>query len=164
MRFLAVAMKGLGLSDQQAVDPGSRILLKLMDMYSEMGDRIALQYGGSEAHKKVSLGLAYIKTHTVVGKFFLLCRTKNCNSDKTPTLGIFGTSGSSNIIIINGPALGTINLREKVSLKLIFTVFNIILTLTLSLSLTLALNMPSNYYFMIDTIATRLQTWLNRTP
>ena len=29
------------------------MLLALMDMYSEMGDRIALQYGGSEAHKKV---------------------------------------------------------------------------------------------------------------
>jgi len=26
-----------------------------MDMYSEIGDYIALQYGGSEAHKKVSL-------------------------------------------------------------------------------------------------------------
>jgi hypothetical protein len=25
-----------------------------MDMYSELGDRIALQYGGSEAHKKMS--------------------------------------------------------------------------------------------------------------
>lgn len=25
-----------------------------MDLYSELGDNIALQYGGSEAHKKVS--------------------------------------------------------------------------------------------------------------
>ena len=27
-----------------------------MELYSELGDNIALQYGGSEAHKKVSGG------------------------------------------------------------------------------------------------------------
>lgn len=31
-----------------------QIVLVLMDLYSELGDNIALQYGGSEAHKKVS--------------------------------------------------------------------------------------------------------------
>jgi hypothetical protein len=29
------------------------MLLTLMDMFAEMGDKIALQYGGSEAHNKV---------------------------------------------------------------------------------------------------------------
>ena len=38
-------------------DPSSPLLISLMDMYSQMGDRIALQYGGSEAHKKVSAGV-----------------------------------------------------------------------------------------------------------
>lgn len=31
-----------------------QVVLVLMDLYSELGDNIALQYGGSEAHKKVS--------------------------------------------------------------------------------------------------------------
>jgi hypothetical protein len=34
----------------------NHIQTSLMDMYSELGDRIALQYGGSEAHKKMSTG------------------------------------------------------------------------------------------------------------
>ena len=31
-------------------------MVNLMNMYSEMGDRIALQYGGSEAHNKMRAG------------------------------------------------------------------------------------------------------------
>jgi hypothetical protein len=58
MRFLGLSLKAAGLSDNQAIEPSSRVLLTLMDMYSQMGDRIALQYGGSEAHKKVSSGPA----------------------------------------------------------------------------------------------------------
>ena len=34
-------------------DPRSRLVTDVMDMYTIMGDRIALQYGGSEAHRKV---------------------------------------------------------------------------------------------------------------
>ena len=34
-------------------DPKSAAVLALMELYEEMGDRIAIQYGGSEAHKKV---------------------------------------------------------------------------------------------------------------
>lgn len=31
-----------------------QVALVFMELYSELGDNIALQYGGSEAHKKVS--------------------------------------------------------------------------------------------------------------
>ena len=79
MRFLAASLTAVGLGDEQAREPSfsrrqtspslsppplsptqarepsSRLLLALMDMYSELGDRVALQYGGSEAHKKVPL-------------------------------------------------------------------------------------------------------------
>lgn len=54
MRFLTVSLVTLGiLGPHQMVEPSSQLLLSLMDMFGEMGDRIALQYGGSEAHKKV---------------------------------------------------------------------------------------------------------------
>lgn len=33
-----------------------QVALVFMELYSELGDNIALQYGGSEAHKKVSGG------------------------------------------------------------------------------------------------------------
>jgi hypothetical protein len=31
-----------------------QVVLVLMELYSELGDHIALQYGGSEAHKRFS--------------------------------------------------------------------------------------------------------------
>lgn len=51
-----IGLTALGLLKSPEDDPSSGLLLGLMDLYSEMGDRIALQYGGSEAHKKVSAG------------------------------------------------------------------------------------------------------------
>ena len=39
------------------LDPTSSIVRVLIDMYVEIGDHIALQYGGSEAHKKVETGI-----------------------------------------------------------------------------------------------------------
>lgn len=33
-----------------------QVVSVLMELYTEIGDNIALQYGGSEAHKKVSSG------------------------------------------------------------------------------------------------------------
>ena len=71
MKFLAVALRVLGLTSSKeqhlinsaaaaatpratsaSIDPTSPLLGGLMDMYGELGDRVALQYGGSEAHKK----------------------------------------------------------------------------------------------------------------
>ncbi|CAM9094825.1 unnamed protein product [Laminaria digitata] len=51
---LAKQLYVMGVSNQVSLDSGSQIVLVLMDLYSELGDNIALQYGGSEAHKKVS--------------------------------------------------------------------------------------------------------------
>lgn len=67
MKFLTVSLQALGIcnrhhhhhqqSQQQgAADSSSRLMSSLMEMYGEMGDRIALQYGGSEAHRKVPGG------------------------------------------------------------------------------------------------------------
>lgn len=57
MKFLTVSMQALGVcSAQQGLEPTSQMLVSLMEMYGEMGDRIALQYGGSEAHRKVPGG------------------------------------------------------------------------------------------------------------
>jgi hypothetical protein len=44
----------LGLSDTPKVDPNSSVADALMDMYQNMGDALALQYGGSAAHNTVS--------------------------------------------------------------------------------------------------------------
>jgi len=47
------------------LDPTSNIVKALIDMYVEIGDHISLQYGGSEAHKKVqSSGAAVIQGPT----------------------------------------------------------------------------------------------------
>ena len=44
----------MGIRSNATLDPSSNIVRVLIDMYVECGDHIALQYGGSEAHKKVS--------------------------------------------------------------------------------------------------------------
>jgi hypothetical protein len=44
----------MGLTDIPKVDPYSSIAAALMDMYQSMGDALAQQYGGSEAHNTVS--------------------------------------------------------------------------------------------------------------
>ena len=44
----------MGISSRAKLDPSSSIVRVLIDMFVEIGDNIALQYGGSEAHKKVS--------------------------------------------------------------------------------------------------------------
>jgi hypothetical protein len=55
-KFLAVSFRALGLSNDESLQYLSNIFEALIDMYSILGDRIALQYGGSEAHKKMSTG------------------------------------------------------------------------------------------------------------
>jgi hypothetical protein len=44
----------MGIRSKAKLDPSSNIVRVLIDMYVDIGDSIALQYGGSEAHKKVS--------------------------------------------------------------------------------------------------------------
>lgn len=44
----------MGIRSKTYLDPSSTIVRVLIDMYVDIGDSIALQYGGSEAHKKVS--------------------------------------------------------------------------------------------------------------
>jgi hypothetical protein len=44
----------MGVRSSAKLDPSSTIIRVLIDMYVEIGDHISLQYGGSEAHKKVS--------------------------------------------------------------------------------------------------------------
>lgn len=44
----------MGIRSSPRLDPSSNIVRVLIDMYVDIGDHIALQYGGSEAHKKVS--------------------------------------------------------------------------------------------------------------
>jgi hypothetical protein len=44
----------MGIRSSAKLDPSSNIIRVLIEMYVEIGDHIALQYGGSEAHKKVS--------------------------------------------------------------------------------------------------------------
>ena len=43
----------MGILDTPVLDYGSRVVLLLMQMYTNMGDSIALQYGGSAAHNKM---------------------------------------------------------------------------------------------------------------
>lgn len=46
----------MGIRSSPKLDPSSIVVRMLIDMYVEIGDQIALQYGGSEAHKKVASG------------------------------------------------------------------------------------------------------------
>jgi len=50
MKFLSVSLVALGLS----LDSSNKIYLELMEMFSDLGDHIAVQYGGSEAHNKMT--------------------------------------------------------------------------------------------------------------
>jgi len=46
----------MGVTGSAELEQGQAVVSVLMDMYSEIGDCLALQYGGSEAHKKVASG------------------------------------------------------------------------------------------------------------
>lgn len=56
LKFLSTSLRALGLMNKTPIEPTHRIFLELMEMYGELGDRIAVQYGGSEAHNKMSTG------------------------------------------------------------------------------------------------------------
>lgn len=55
----------MGIRSQRKLGPSSSIVNVLIDMYVDIGDSIALQYGGSEAHKK-SLGV--VESAMPIGK------------------------------------------------------------------------------------------------
>ena len=53
LEALGRQLQALGLTDSPKIDPDSTLANALMDMYQNMGDSLALQYGGSEAHNYV---------------------------------------------------------------------------------------------------------------
>lgn len=55
-RFLSWQLHTLGFLSSPRLDPESEVAGILMDMYQEMGDVLALQYGGSAAHNMVRRG------------------------------------------------------------------------------------------------------------
>ncbi len=46
----------LGLFSTPTLEYSARVVVLLMQMYTQMGDKIAMQYGGSEAQKKMKQG------------------------------------------------------------------------------------------------------------
>jgi hypothetical protein len=48
----------MGIRSQEKLGPSSSFVRVLIDLYVDIGDSIALQYGGSEAHKKVTAGVS----------------------------------------------------------------------------------------------------------
>jgi hypothetical protein len=75
----------MGIRSQKKLGSASSILSLLIDMYVDIGDSIALQYGGSEAHKKVTAGV--VESTIPIGKassvwlwiilIFNFCSTKS---------------------------------------------------------------------------------------
>ena len=63
---LARCVDALGFVRGSSLEPGSRLLLVLMELYSAVGDALSLQYGGSEAHKRA--GIRRGESVTVVPK------------------------------------------------------------------------------------------------
>ena len=58
----------MGIRSSAKLDPSSAIIRVLIDMYVEIGDHISLQYGGSEAHKKVNTERSDVSIHGPMGK------------------------------------------------------------------------------------------------
>ena len=54
LKFLSLSLQALGVAgkDDEPLGASSPLLAQLMAMFDELGDRISIQYGGSEAHKK----------------------------------------------------------------------------------------------------------------
>lgn len=48
-------LRTLGISGPPVVDLNNPLAIKLMEVYQNMGNTLALQYGGSEAHSKVMI-------------------------------------------------------------------------------------------------------------
>jgi len=58
----------MGIRSDPKLSSNSNIVKILIDMYVEIGDQIALQYGGSEAHKKVQTSGIDTESHGGIGK------------------------------------------------------------------------------------------------
>jgi hypothetical protein len=58
----------MGIRSKARLGPLSSIVRVLIDMYVDLGDSIALQYGGSEAHKKVTAGRSESSFTGPIGK------------------------------------------------------------------------------------------------
>jgi len=58
----------MGIRSRAKLGPSSSIVRVLIDMYVDIGDSIALQYGGSEAHKKVTAGSSESSFTGPIGK------------------------------------------------------------------------------------------------
>ncbi len=54
VRALGKQFHTMGITSSDELESDSMVILILMELYSALGDKISLQYGGSEAHKKVS--------------------------------------------------------------------------------------------------------------
>lgn len=82
VKFLTVALRALGVMDAKStLDPTNVMLLALMEMYSEMGDRIALQYGGSEAHKKGGAASKHGELLTSIKRYYSNAFTDRVKQD-----------------------------------------------------------------------------------
>lgn len=65
---LAQQLVVMGIRSSVKLDPTSNIVRVLINMYVEIGDHIAIQYGGSEAHKKVATAQVAAKEGPSAGK------------------------------------------------------------------------------------------------
>lgn len=63
----------MGIRSRAKLGPSSSIVRVLIDMYVDIGDSIALQYGGSEAHKKVTAGRSESSFTGPIGKVRKVC-------------------------------------------------------------------------------------------
>jgi hypothetical protein len=58
----------MGIRSRGKLGPSSPVVRVLIELYVDIGDIIALQYGGSEAHKKVTAGVAESNITGPIGK------------------------------------------------------------------------------------------------
>ena len=58
----------MGIRSRLKLSSSSTIVRVLIEMYVDIGDSIALQYGGSEAHKKVTAGASESNFTGPIGK------------------------------------------------------------------------------------------------
>jgi hypothetical protein len=61
----------MGIRSRGKLGPSSPVVRVLIELYVDIGDSIALQYGGSEAHKKVTAGVAESNITGPIGKVCL---------------------------------------------------------------------------------------------
>lgn len=104
----------MGIRSQTKLDPSSNLVRVLIDMYVEIGDEVARQYGGSEAHKKVTATASESNIAGPIGKVRISCiviggpgysnagqflsrhkSTKSCSLPSVATTAMPSPTGSS---------------------------------------------------------------------